>query len=122
MKNAIISIACLFILASLVPAQINVLIIDGQNNHAVWPKSTIMMKQYLEETGKFTVDIERTLYTWRATQEAAYLPLAGVGEKEDMEGSKNDPDFAPDFNKYKVVISNLGNHAAEWPNKTRKAF
>jgi len=122
MKKAIISIACLIILASWVTAQINVLIIDGQNNHSVWPKSTIMMKQYMEETGKFKVDIERTKYTWRATQETAYLPLAGVGEKEDLEASKYDPDFAPDFNKYKVVISNLGNKAADWSKTTQKAF
>lgn len=29
------------------------LIVDGQNNHEVWPKSTIMMKHDLEETGLF---------------------------------------------------------------------
>ena len=52
MKNAISSIFCLILLASWVPAQVQVLIVDGQNNHSVWPKSTIMMKQYLEETGK----------------------------------------------------------------------
>jgi type 1 glutamine amidotransferase len=122
MKKAIISIVCLFLLASWVPAQIQVLIIDGQNNHSVWPKSTMMMKQYLEETEKFTVDIVRTKYTWRATKESAYLPLAGVGEREDMEEPTYDPDFAPEFRNYDVVISNLGNHAADWPEKTQKAF
>lgn len=122
MKKAIISISCLCILVVIAPAQINVLIIDGQNNHSIWPKSTIMMKQYMEETGKFTVDIERTKYTWKATNEAAYLPLAGVGEREDLEESKYDPDFAPEFSNYDVVISNLGNHAADWPKKTQKAF
>jgi type 1 glutamine amidotransferase len=122
MKKAIISISWLFILAVLAPAQINVLIIDGQNNHPIWPKSTIMMKQYLEETGKFTVDIERTKYTWRADKEAAYLPLANVGEREDLEEAKADPDFAPEFSKYDVVISNLGVWAADWPEKTQKTF
>jgi hypothetical protein len=30
----------------------------------VWPKTTAMMKDYLQETGIFTVDIERTKYLW----------------------------------------------------------
>ena len=33
------------------------LIIDGQNNHYVWPKTTMMMKDYLEQTGLFEVNI-----------------------------------------------------------------
>ena len=28
--------------------KIKVLIVDGQSTHEVWPKATIMMKQYLE--------------------------------------------------------------------------
>ena len=39
------------------------LIIDGQNNHGMWPKTTVMMKKYLEESGLFTVDVKRTAYT-----------------------------------------------------------
>ena len=31
--------------------RLKALILDGQNNHDVWPKSTVMMKQYLEESG-----------------------------------------------------------------------
>jgi len=38
------------------------LIVDGQNNHKVWPKSTVMMKQYLEATGLFQVDVARTKF------------------------------------------------------------
>lgn len=103
-------------------AQIKVLIVDGQNNHAVWPKSTIMMKQYMEETGMFEVDIARTKYTWRGKREKEYLPLAGVGETEDLNTPTPDPDFAPGFSKYDVVVSNFGWKAAPWPAKTRKAF
>ena len=29
------------------------LIIDGQNNHGIWPKTSAMMKDYLEQTGLF---------------------------------------------------------------------
>jgi len=36
---------------------IKALIVDGQNNHAVWPTTTKMMKKYLEETKLFTVDV-----------------------------------------------------------------
>jgi hypothetical protein len=61
-------------------APLKALIVDGQNNHEVWPKSTIMMKQYLEETGLFKVDIYRTRFTWKGEREKEYLPLAGVGE------------------------------------------
>nr|WP_236973001.1 ThuA domain-containing protein [Membranihabitans marinus] len=102
--------------------QIKVLIIDGQNNHKVWPKSTIMMKQYLEETGLFTVDIERTNYTWNAETESEYLPLAQAGVSEDLSKPKMDADFAPKFRKYDVIVSNFGWNAADWSDKTQCKF
>ena len=40
--------------------KLKALIIDGQNNHSAWPKTTAMMKKYLEKSGRFTVDVERT--------------------------------------------------------------
>lgn len=103
-------------------AKIKVLIVDGQNNHTVWPKSTIMMKQYLEETGKFKVDIDRSYFTWKAEREAEFLPMAGVGETKNLKEPKTDPAFAPDFDKYDVVISNFGWKAADWPETTQKEF
>ena len=122
MKNAIL-ISLVLVLSSMVTqAQIKVLIVDGQNNHVVWPKSTIMMKQYLEETGLFEVDIARSKYTWKAEREEEYLLLAGVGETENLKESKTDPDFKPKFKKYDVVVSNFGWKAADWPEKTQKAF
>ncbi|MDA0347623.1 MAG: ThuA domain-containing protein [Verrucomicrobia bacterium] len=104
-------------------AKFKVLIMDGQNNHTVWPKSTIMMKQYLEESGLFEVDIDRTRYTWKGeTKEGAWLPLAGVGKTEDLGEPKADPGFNPSFARYDVVISNFGNNAADWPVETQRAF
>lgn len=103
-------------------AQLKVLIVDGQNNHEVWPKSTIMMKQYLEESGLFQVDIYRSKYTWKAAREKDYLPLAGLEETSDLEKPKMDSSFAPKFKKYDVVVSNFGWKAAEWPDKTKSAF
>lgn len=103
-------------------AKLSALIIDGQNNHAVWPKSTMMMKQYLEDTGLFEVEVDRTQFTWKAQREKAFLALAGVGETQDLEKPKHDPDFMPNFAAYDVVISNFGNAAADWPEVTQRAL
>lgn len=108
--------------ASPAAEKLKALIVDGQNNHAVWPKSTIIMRDYLKESGRFEVDIARTKFTWNGNKEAAFLPLAGTGPTEDLPQPKSDPDFKPDFSKYHVVISNFGFKAAPWPEKTRLAF
>ncbi|WP_273444027.1 ThuA domain-containing protein [Neolewinella agarilytica] len=101
---------------------VKVLIIDGQNNHDVWPKSTVMMKQYLEEAKGFKVAVNRSQFTWKGGKQSDYLPLAGVGLTQDKEQPQTDPDFAPDFRKYDVVISNFGWKAAAWPAATQRAF
>lgn len=74
------------------------LIVDGQNNHGVWPQTTKMMKAYLEQTGLFTVDVATT---------------APKG---------TDPNFKPEFSKYDVVVNNFGHGAAPWPQETQTAF
>ena len=74
------------------------LIVDGQNNHGNWPQTTRMMKRYLEESGRFAVDV---------------VTHAPKGE---------DPSFAPAFADYAVVVSNFGHGAAPWPSATREAF
>jgi type 1 glutamine amidotransferase len=98
------------------------LIVDGHNNHQVWPKSTVMMKQYLEATGLFEVDVARTKYVWSAEREAAFLALADAGESEMVKDPRPDPTFKPDFANYAVVISNFGWKAADWPEETQRAF
>lgn len=120
-------VGALILLLALAPdshaaGKLKALIVDGQNNHKVWPKSTVMMKQYLEATGLFSVDVARTKYVWSAEREAAFLPLAGAGESEPVKNPQPDPDFKPDFDKYAVVISNFGWKAADWPGETRRAF
>ncbi len=123
MKNFLIVTFCLFLISFSTEAKkLKVLIVDGQNNHAVWPKSTIMMKQYLEETGLFKVKIDRTYYTWKAEREKDFLPLAKAGKTLNLEEPKADPNFMPKFEKYDVVISNFGHNAADWPESTQKAF
>lgn len=76
--------------------KLRALIVDGQNNHGVWPKTTQMMKRYLEQTGLFTVDVATT-----APQGA-------------------DPNFKPNFSQYRVVVSNY--NGAPWPAETQQAF
>lgn len=76
--------------------KLKALIIDGQNNHGVWPKTTQMMKRYLEDTGRFTVDVATT---------------AAKG---------TDPDFKPAFSDYDVLVSNY--NGAAWPQATQDAF
>ena len=122
MRTFFFSIVCMLMLSFSAEAKIKVLIVDGQNNHEVWPKSTIMMKQYLEETGLFSVDIKRTKFTWKGEREKAYLPLAGVGETQDLKEPQADPDFILSFKKYDVVVSNFGWKAADWPEATQKAL
>jgi type 1 glutamine amidotransferase len=104
------------------PEKIRVLIIDGQNNHQAWPKTTVMMKTYLENTGMFKVDVARTKYLWNGAAQAAFLEDAEATSGENLEEPKADPDFSPDFSNYSVVISNLGWKAADWPEETQKAF
>ena len=116
------------------PSKLRALIIDGENNHGIWPKTTMMMKDYLEQTGLFEVDIERTAFTW---QGGAYDKVPGVDDIRELlimypiDNGKTttavdepvpDPNFNPDFNKYDVVISNMGWKASTWPAKTKQNF
>jgi type 1 glutamine amidotransferase len=72
------------------------LIIDGQNNHKNWPDTTKMMKRYLEDTKRFTVEVATT---------------APQG---------TDPNFKPPFKNYNVIVSNY--NGADWPQETQAAF
>ena len=101
---------------------IRALIIDGQNNHNAWPKSTMMMKSYLEETGLFTVDIQRSQFTWKAEKWIEQYPLTSQEPTENLDEPKADPGFAPVFSDYDVVISNFGWKAAPLPAATQAAL
>lgn len=123
-------IFCLTLLAScshtksstLGTSKLKVLIVDGQNNHTVWPKSTVMMKRYLEETGLFTVEVYRSKPTWKGNAHKSYYDMHSNAENVDLEKAKKDPDFQPIFKNYDAVISNFGWRAASWPKETQKNF
>ncbi|BDS04992.1 hypothetical protein NT6N_00320 [Oceaniferula spumae] len=122
MKTTFLCLFTALCISSAASAKMKALIIDGQNNHDVWPKSTIMMKQYLEETGLFEVKVIRSKFTWKGEREKKFLPLADAGKTEDLKKSKPDPNFNPKFSDYDVVISNFGFGAADWPKATQQAF
>jgi type 1 glutamine amidotransferase len=76
--------------------KLKALIIDGQNNHPVWPKTSQMMKHYLDETGLFDVQIATTAPD-------------GIDE-----------DFQPRFKDYAVVVSNY--NGQPWNEQASKSF
>jgi HEAT repeat protein/type 1 glutamine amidotransferase len=78
------------------PTPIKTLIVTGQNYHD-WKTTSGVLKQILEDTGLFQVDI-------------TVSPPA----KADMSG------FRPDFSAYKLVV--LDYSGAAWPAPTQKAF
>ena len=75
---------------------IKTLIVTGQNNH-IWTTSNVVIKQILENSGLFTVDV-------------AISPAKG----EDMSR------FKPDFSAYKLVV--LDYNGDRWPQETDNAF
>ncbi|MGQ9575309.1 MAG: ThuA domain-containing protein [Thermoguttaceae bacterium] len=72
------------------------LIVTGQNGHD-WKGTTPVLKDILQQTGLFTVDV-------------ATSPPKG----QDMSG------FKPDFAAYDVVVSNY--QGDPWPDQTKKAL
>ncbi len=112
--------------------KLKVLIIDGQNNHYVWPKTTMMMRDYLTQTGLFDVHIHRMDSVWLGTKynksrPEAYTyfidtyPLdstAYVKSNRPIRTSR----FSIDFEEYDVVVSNLGAASPHWPEATKASF
>ena len=101
---------------------IKTLIVDGQNNHDQWAKVTYMMKRYLEETGKFSVDVQRTKYTWNGKGFVDQYKIPGLAATVDLPKSRMDSSFHPNFAAYDVVICNFGWNAAPWPKETQEDF
>jgi type 1 glutamine amidotransferase len=111
-----------FSTASVAEEKLKVLIIDGQNNHVMWPKTTIMMKTFLEQSGRFAVDVARTKFTWKGGELLKQYPLDDGKTYEDLKQPQSDPDFKPKFSNYDVVLSNFGWKAAPWPQETQDAL
>ncbi len=80
-----------------VEPQYRALIVNGQNNHKIWPQTTQFLKTYLEETGLFSVEVATT-------------PPAG----ESMEA------FQPPFSNYDLVVSNY--NGEPWSSQAMSDF
>jgi len=114
--------------------KLKALIVDGQNNHGIWPKTTVMMQDYLLETNMFDVEVQRTSNTWQGPHSdppfgVDSLPqLMGLYKVEGMKKNKAvevpeiDTSFSPNWTDYDVVISNLGWKTAPWTEQTKKSF
>ncbi len=77
--------------------KLRALLIDGQNNHRTWPQTSPLIRRWLEESGRFAVDVATT-------------PPKG----------QDNSAFAPAFGDYDVVVSNY--NGDPWPAPARRAF
>jgi uncharacterized protein len=103
-RRSILSVSFLgMFTVSMLPGQeagkIAVMLVDGQNNHH-WQTTTPVLKEALEQSGKFTVTV--------VTSPAKEAP-ASAWET-----------WKPEFSKYKVVVSNY--NGADWPLGVKKSF
>jgi hypothetical protein len=77
--------------------KVKVILIDGQNNHN-WRATTPVLKKFLEDSGRFSVDVSSNL------------------KKGDKPGKvENTVPFPPDLTKYDVLLSNYNGQA--WPKQ-----
>ena len=106
----------------LAPKVLKALIVDGQNNHDVWPLATSLMQQYLEASGKFEVDVYRSRYTWQGEKWLSEFPLQDGKTYEAVQEPQIDEGSSPNFGEYDVVIFNFGWRASPWPKSTQQAF
>jgi uncharacterized protein len=89
--------------------KIRVLIVDGFNPYHDWQKTTPLMKQILEGSGRFTVDV--------ATAPIPEGYKCGVSEPPPPVDNR---DFHPKFANYDVVIGNYV--GPRWPKETEDDF
>ena len=97
----ILVLAALFVVTSAVQAAdpIKVLIADGPQKYHKYLETTPILKEILEKSGRFKVDLSRS-------------------SKETCK----DGSYKPDFSKYDVVVINEGFGSNSWPKATQEAF
>lgn len=79
--------------------KVRILILDGQNNHN-WVSMTPILREALEQTGRFTVDV------------ATSPPKGSKATQWDQ--------FSPEFSKYDAVVNNY--NGERWPSRVEKAL
>lgn len=118
--------ALAFLVAAALPAQaqdkIKVLIVDGQNNHN-YKAMTPFMKDQLEKSGLFTVDVSTSP---PATPQPPKPPKEETAEQKEAREKKTAElkeqwgKWRPEFKNYKVVVSNYNGEL--WPAEVNSAF
>ncbi len=122
----------LFTTAKPAPAgkKLKVLIVDGQNNHR-WAVTTPLLKQILENSDRFTVDISTSPPAVTKGQE---IPKTATPEEKEKlleenqitiaeETAKIKPEWEkwrPDFNNYDVIVSNY--NGEDWPQEVKEGL
>lgn len=114
--------------------KLNVLIIDGQNNHG-WMRTTPILKWIYEDSGRFNVEVSTAPGSLprepqapkadaKDEQKKAYEEAkAKWAETKDAAKKANDEKWAlwrPQFKKYDVIVSNYNGDL--WPDEVRSAF
>jgi type 1 glutamine amidotransferase len=101
--------------------KIKVLIVDGQNNHN-YKAMTPFMKEQLEKSGLFTVDVSTTPpATPAAPKGKEETPeQKEAREKKAAELKEQWEKWRPSFKDYKVVLSNY--NGEKWPAEVNTAF
>ena len=126
---------CAVLVAASAHAQtkIKVLIVDGQNNHQ-WPITSPMLKQLLETTGRFSVDVTTAPPSAPAApkmaKEATPAPKTAHTESLTKHAAKVAAhkaaapalwaNWRPNFSAYAVVVSNY--NGERWPAEVDAAF
>lgn len=90
------------------------------------------MKNYLEQTGLFDVDINRTDTIWLGIKynQSRTAPLEEYITEFPSDSSSyvisDEPvktsNFNIDFSKYDLIVSNLGAMTPDWPDDTKRKF
>lgn len=78
-------------------SKLDIMLLDGRNNHN-WRDTTPFMKEVLEETGLFEVEV-------------VTAPLRGQSIDQ----------FKPDFDRFDAIVMNYNDREA-WPQETNEAF
>ena len=127
------ALAVVFVLSAHAQTKIKVLIIDGQNNHQ-WAITSPMLKQILEGTGRFSVDVstspasapaapklakDATLAQKTAHTESLAKHAAAVAAHKAAAPALW-AKWRPNFTTYSVIISNY--NGERWPAEVDAAF
>jgi len=95
--------------------KLKLLIVDGQNNHN-WRATTPVLKQFLEASGRFTVDVATSPPRPRFKQGTPQAEKDRLRAKLQKAWEK----FRPKFSDYDVVLSNYNGEL--WPEPVQKAL